>query len=194
MEENVTVSAENRLQSAQPYRDYDFVESRWFAVSVRSGKEKQVSQLISGKGYRVLLPMTTSRKITSTYTRKTSAALFPGYLFCQLNLTETRMPVLTTPDVLGLVGFRNGPVPLRDQEVIALQRIAEAGLKAQPWPYVASGTEVQLLAGPLSGLRGTVVEQRRSSHLLVSVQLLQRTVSVEIQREWAYVAVSREVQ
>jgi transcription antitermination factor NusG len=168
----------------------DSCDNKWFALWVRSGKEKQVCRTVRAKGYSVLLPLTTSRQLSSAAPREVSSALFPGYLFCQLNLMDTRMPLLTTPDVLGLVGFRSGPIPLEDHEVLALRRIAECGLPAHPFPFVPAGCEVRLLAGPLSGLRGTVVEHHKSSHLIVSVQLLQRSISVEIQHEWAYARVA----
>jgi hypothetical protein len=55
---------------------------------------------------------------------------------------------------------------------------------AEPHPTLARGEQVTLCAGPLSGLTGTLVEIRSSLRLVVSVQLLQRSVLVEIERGW----------
>ena len=161
-------------------------QSKWYAVQVRPTKEHKVYGSLLAKGYECLLPFSSFRRLTAKGVGEVRRALFPGYLFCRLNLQENRMPLLLTPDVFGLVGFRGGAVPVEDTEIAAIRQIADAEFTVEPWPYVKAGSQVQLVAGPLSGLSGMVIERSDSTRLVVSVELLQRSVAVQIPSNWAY--------
>jgi transcription antitermination factor NusG len=159
---------------------------KWYALHIRPMKEIRVGESLRIKGYECLLPLSRCRKLTSKGVSESRRALFPGYLFCRIDLSETRMPILVTPDVLGIVGVAGVPAPIGDDEIAAVQQIAGSRISAEPWPYLQPGMRVRLLAGPLSGLCGVVVQQDQADHLIVSVELLQRSVAVEIRPEWAY--------
>lgn len=96
------------------------------------------------------------------------------------------MPLLVTPDVLSLVSVSGDPAPLEDSEIASIRQLAESGMAVTPWPYTPLGSQVQLLHGPLRGLRGLVVAHSKSTHLVVSIELLQRSIAVEIPSDWAY--------
>jgi len=59
-----------------------------------------------------------------------------------------------------------------------------SGLQLQPWPQLAVGSRVLIEQGPLKGLEGIAVDIKKKYRLFISVPLLQRSVSVEIDREW----------
>lgn len=97
----------------------------------------------------------------------------------------THVEVLKTRGVVRLLGERwdrLSPVP--PEEMDAIQRVVQSGTRLRRYPFFPAGTAVRILAGPLAGLRGTfVTEQSRRGLFLISVSLLQRTVSVEIDAE-----------
>jgi transcription antitermination factor NusG len=96
-----------------------------------------------------------------------------------------RLPILTTPGVIGIVGAGKIPIPIDLDEIEAIRAILRSGLAAQPWPSLRVGSKVYIERGPLVGLEGTITNTDKVYRLVVSVSLLQRSVAVEIDREWA---------
>jgi transcription antitermination factor NusG len=95
------------------------------------------------------------------------------------------MPILTTPGVIGILGAGKTPVPVDIEEIEAIRAILRSGLAAQPWPLLRVGAKVYIERGPLAGLEGIVINTDKVYRLIVSVSMLQRSVAVEIDREWA---------
>ena len=151
----------------------------WFALQVRTRNEAGVAEQLSGQGYERFFPLYKVRKRWSDRIKEVDTPLFPGYLFCRFN-PQDRLPILKTPGVMRIVGFKNGPVAVDESEIQALQTIAAAGAPQQPWPFLTAGDRVRIESGPLLGLEGILTEVRRSYRLVLSVTLLQRSVAVEI--------------
>jgi transcription antitermination factor NusG len=109
--------------------------------------------------------------------------LFPGYVYCRLN-PDDRLPVLSIPGVVGLVGFGKGPTAIPDHEIEDIRTIVGSGLLVSPWPFLKVGQVVLIERGPLAGVEGILQEVKKTFRLVVSIQLLQRSVSTEIDRDW----------
>jgi transcription antitermination factor NusG len=155
----------------------------WFALRIRSRCEKTVAANLNEKGYEVFLPLYRCKRRWSDRVKEIEEPLFPGYLFCRLDL-QKRLPILVTPHVLRIVGTGKMPVPVDATEITALQSIVKSGLEARPWPFLRLGQRVRVLQGPLCGVEGTLVAFKRGHRLVVSVTLLQRSVAVEIDHDW----------
>jgi len=106
-------------------------------------------------------------------------------MFCRFSVQERYLAVLTTPGVRGIVGAGKTPVPIADHEIDAIRAVVSSGLNAQPSPYLRAGTRVEITQGPLAGLEGIITCTGKACRLVVSVNLLQRSVAVEIDRDWA---------
>lgn len=157
---------------------------RWFALRVRTSREKLVSTAARHKGFDELLPVYRSRRQWSDRTKTMERPLFPGYLFCRLN-PDDRLPLLSIPGVVNIVGIGRTPVPLDDAEIAAIRSTEQSGLQAEPCPFFTVGQRVRLEAGPLQGLEGLLVNCRNTRRFVVSVTLLMRSVAVEIESHWA---------
>jgi transcription antitermination factor NusG len=155
----------------------------WFALRVRSRAERLVGTALSGKGYEVFLPSYTECRRYSSCVKKIDAALFPGYLFCRLDVNH-RLPVLSTRGVEHIVSCGGVSQPIDEYEIAAIRTVVESQLPALPWPYLRVGNPVRIEFGPLVGLEGQVVFEKSRERLVLSVHLLQRSVSVEIERSW----------
>jgi transcription antitermination factor NusG len=173
----VTAVESDYLPTEVPYTSDP--DRKWFALSVNVRHEKVVSQLLVNKGFETFLPLHTRRHQYDRRVRKFELPLFPGYLFCRVNPT-TRLPVLTTPGVLRMIGAGRVPIPLEDNEIISLQRVANAGIPMSPHPFWQCGQRGRVTIGPLTGIEGTVVGTKQSLRLVLSVTLLQRSVLLEI--------------
>lgn len=158
----------------------------WYAIRVQSKFEKVASISLRGKGYEEFLPLSRSRRRWSDREKELDLALFPGYLFCRFDVRERLLPILTTPGVISIVGAGKMPIPISDGEIGALQAVNRSSLPAQPWPFLTVGSRVRIEKGPLAGLEGIAIHVDKKCRLIVSVQLLQRSVAVEIERDSAY--------
>ena len=161
-----------------------YTSEQWFALRVKSRAEKVVATMAKNKGFDEFLPVYKSSRSWSDRTKVVELPLFPGYVFCRL-IAERRLPLLTIPGALHLVGIGKTPVPIDDAEIAAIRRAVESGLVAEPWPFLQVGQEVRLEEGPLAGLEGILVEASKENRIVVSVTLLQRSVAVAIERHWA---------
>jgi len=162
---------------------FESTAEQWFAIRVKSRCEKVVSAIARNKGFEEFLPLYECRQRWSDRSKAVEFPLFPGYVFCRLN-PQHRMPLLTIPGVLQFVGIGKTPVPIDDEEIIAIQSAVKSGLSAEPWPFLEAGQRVRLEDGPLAGMEGFLVEVRKRFRVVVSVTLLKRSVAVEIDREW----------
>jgi len=155
----------------------------WFALRVKSRCEKLVGSIARNKGFEEFVPVYQSRSRWSDRTKSVEFPLFPGYVFCRMNLNH-RLPLLTIPGVLHLVGIGKMPVAVDDREIAGIQAAVRSGLTIEPWSYLEVGQSVRVNHGPLAGLEGILVEVRKQHRLVVSVSLLQRSMGVEVEREW----------
>jgi transcription antitermination factor NusG len=155
----------------------------WYAIRVRSKFERIVATALSGKGYEEYLPLYHARRTWSDRSKNLELPLFPGYLFCRFDV-QARLPILITPGVVSIVGIGRVPIAISDHEVESIQTMVQSGLLLQPWPQLTVGSRVVIEQGPLKGLEGVTLDIKKKFHLFVSVPLLQRSVSVEIDREW----------
>src|ERR1700745_3641763 len=155
----------------------------WFAILVKTGREKTANLLLENAGYECFLPVNRSTRRWSDRTKLVDVPLFPGYFFCRMN-PSNRLPVLMTPGVIQIVGVGKTPIPVEEEEIAAIQRVGKSGLSTMPWPYIEIGHMARIEEGPLRGLTGIVVKIKSGMKLVLSVSLLQRSVAVEIDRKW----------
>ena len=155
----------------------------WYALKVRAGGEARVNFALDQRGYEVFLPTFVDCRRYSDRMKKVEASLFPGYLFCRIDLLH-RLPVLTTPGVESIVGIAGVPKPIEAMEIAAIEAATRSGAPAMPWPYLSADHEVEIQFGSLAGIRGLVVKSSGADRLVLSIHLLQRSISVEIDRTW----------
>lgn len=155
---------------------------RWYALYVRSRHEKVVESGLRGKGYPAFSPFYRTKRKRVDRIAEVDVPLFPGYVFCHFEANK-RLPILTTPGIVGVVGPGNRPEPVEDHEIDSIRTIALSGRPVQPWPFLRSGQRIRLQAGPLMGAEGIFLRVKNEYHLVVSITLLQRAVSVVIERD-----------
>lgn len=179
-------SLSERMSNETQALSLDASESRvteaqfpWFALQVHAKHEFGVASSLRSRGYDPFLPLHRCRKLWSDRIKLVEAPLFPGYMFCRLNLHQ-RLPVLTAPGVIRIVGHTRRPMPVDEAEINAIQAIVASGLPKEPWPFLRAGDRVRIERGPLRGLEGILVEARGAHRLILSVTLVQRSVAVEI--------------
>lgn len=154
----------------------------WFAIRVKSQYEKITAVSLHNKGYEEFAPMYRSRRYWSDRVKELDLPLFPGYIFCRFNPLH-RLPVLTSPGIVAIVGLGKNPEPVEDCEIARIQAIVSSGVLAFPWPFLRAGQKVTVTRGPLRGVEGFLVTSKNQFRLVVSIHLLQRSVAAEVDRD-----------
>lgn len=166
---------------------------RWYALYVRSRHEKVVENGLRCKGYPVFSPSYRAKRKRVDRIAEIDVALFPGYVFCYFD-SNRRLPILMTPGIIKIVGPGNRPEPVDDHEIASIRTIALSGRPVQPWPFLRSGQRIRLQAGPLMGAEGIFLRVKDEYHLVVSITLLQRAISVVIETDAVAPLLTRERQ
>jgi transcription antitermination factor NusG len=144
----------------------------WYAIRVQAKLEKVASDVLRQKGFEQFLPLYRAKRVWSDRVKELDLPLFPGYLFCRLDLSERLLPLVTTPGVLGIVSAGRDPVSIPDQEIALVQAVVRSGLPAMPWPALSAGSLVLIERGPLAGVEGLVLDADKKCRLIVSVSML----------------------
>ena len=151
----------------------------WYALQVRTRHESGVANYLVGQGYEAFLPLYKCRKRWSDRVKEVQTPLFSGYLFCRFD-PQDRLPIMKTPGVMQIVGVNRVPVPVDEAEISAIQALVASGIPNQPWPFLQVGERVRIESGSLCGLEGILMDFKGTQRLVLSITLLQRSVSVEI--------------
>ena len=153
----------------------------WFAVHTRSRFEKRVASELSEKGIKTFLPLISAKHKWSDRQRLVHLPLFPGYLFVRIAaLQGARIAVLRTTGVTNFVGDRSVGSPIPDGEIQAIQTVLEQCVPIQLHPYLSIGQLVRIRGGCLDGIEGILTSIHGDESLVVSVQLIQRSVAMRI--------------
>jgi transcription antitermination factor NusG len=155
----------------------------WFAIRVRSKHERMVALHLRERGYEEFSPSYKAERQWSDRKKTTEQFLFPGYVFCRFNVLD-RLPLLTVPGVVDLVRFGSTILPIPDHQIEHVRTMVCSGLLITPWPFLEVGQKVLIERGPLAGVEGILTAVKGKSRLVVSIGLLQRSVSTEIDRMW----------
>ena len=161
----------------------EYFDLNWHALYVRSRHEKSVFAQLEAKCHEVFLPLYTVRHKWADRWKTVSLPLFPGYVFCRFSASN-RSSVLTTSGVINLVRGGAEPARIDNSEIEAIQMAVNSRLGTMPYAGLAKGERVVMTGGPLGGLTGTLIGTRRNLRLVLSVELLQRSVLVEIDPDW----------
>lgn len=184
--EKATIDAkrpnQKRNDHSQPSRygrDYAMNDLQWYALLTKARHEKTVRDQLIKNGIQQFLP--TIRRTSQWKDRKTQVEvpLFACYCFAWFQWQD-RLTVLNVPGVLQIVGGGHRPESIPEEEIAAVRAVASGPLPYYGHPYLKEGTRVGVIRGPLQGVTGILICNRRPYRLVISINLLQQAVSVEI--------------
>ena len=153
---------------------------QWYAVHTYPQHEKRVSASLLSRGVTHYLP--TYRKVQRYRNRQTvvlEQPLFSGYIFVRTDPAD-RARILS-PGVVGLVSFGGRPTPIPESDIDLIRRRL-APLNPEPYTEIQTGARVRVMEGPLAGVEGYLVREKPPTRLVINIDLIQRAVSVEVDR------------
>jgi transcription antitermination factor NusG len=153
----------------------------WFAVQTRSRHEKKAIAELQEKGIESFLPLFAERHKWSDRQRIVEVPLFPQYLFVRIAAgSDDRVSVLRTNGVIGLVGTKGIGIAIPDAQIERIQRIISEKIPYNPHLYLNVGKRIRIRGGALDGLEGILTAVNGDETLVVSVELIQRSLAVRI--------------
>ena len=152
-----------------------FPDGAWIAVQVRCGFEASVSKGLYERGYEEFLPSYRDPERRRAIERP----LFPGYVFCRYARFPTHR-IVEVPSVIRLVGIGKVPLAIPDGEIDDIRRVVDSGVYSEPWKFLHAGQHVIVTRGPIKGVRGKLVAEKKGMRLIVSVNLLGRAIAIEV--------------
>ncbi|MGH9469058.1 MAG: transcription termination/antitermination protein NusG [Terriglobia bacterium] len=154
-------------------------DARWHALYTRHQHEKMVGDMLAGKGFDIFLPLYESTRRWKDRLKTLSLPLFPCYVFVHGGM-ERQLQLLTTPGVHSIVAAGGRAAVIPCEEIEAVRRAVENPVHAEPHPFLKCGDWVRVKAGPLEGAEGILVRWKGAFRLVLSVEMLQKSVAVEV--------------
>ena len=151
----------------------------WYALYTKHQHEKKASTYLGKTGFEVLLPTYQSASRRKDRNKIITLPIFPGYVFVRAGLDRT-LDLLKAPGVFWIVGNSNGPIMVPETEIDGLKKIMRSDARVEPHPYLKTGDRVRVRSGSLSGLEGILVRFKNVCRVVLSLELLQKALAVEI--------------
>jgi transcriptional antiterminator NusG len=156
---------------------------QWYALYTRSHCEQLVGDQLVVKGFHIFLPRINAWSQRAGRRHLITVPMFPSYLFLRHAIEKTSyIDIRKARGLVRILGERWDRLSVvPDAEIEAIQTVLEACVPVMPHPYLREGQRVHITQGPLRGVEGILVQSKPAKGLLIlSVDLLQRSIAVEI--------------
>lgn len=151
----------------------------WYAAYTCVRHEKAVARQLADRGLDCFLPLYRTVHRWKDRRKQLDLALFPGYVFVRIDLRD-RLKVLQVPSVVNLVNFNGQPASIHESEIEFLRQRLVGQSQVEPHPYLSVGRRVRITKGPFAGAEGILVRKKDRCRVVMSIELLQRSVSIEV--------------
>lgn len=159
-----------------------FSQPQWYAIRTRSRHEKVVSEQLELQGIENFLPLIKSTRKWTDRVKEVELPLFSGYTFVRMvSSSRERLRVLKTQGVAGFVGINNQGEPIPDSQIQDVRTLLTNDVPFREHPYLRVGQRVRIRGGSLDGVEGILSLQNEDQSLVISLEPIQRSLSIRIQ-------------
>ena len=170
----------NSFQASFPLKQ--LAPPQWYAIHTRSQHEKRIEVHLRQRGISTFLPLERQVHRWSDRRKSVEVPLFPCYAFVQIiPSAQTRSAVLRTDGVIGFVGVRGEGTPIPDSEIESVRLLLSRDVPFASYPFLKIGQRVRIRGGSLDGMEGVIVGGRGKRRLVVSVDLIQRSIAIAVE-------------
>lgn len=152
---------------------------KWWALYTRHQHEKTVATMLTAKGFEVFLPLYQSTRRWKDRKKVIELPLFPCYVFVRGGL-DRRLQVVSTPGIHMILFSGEGVAIIPEAEIQAIQRAVSGPFSVEPHPFLKCGERVRVIRGPLEGVEGILVRKKNLYRLVLSVDMMAKSVAMEI--------------
>jgi transcription antitermination factor NusG len=151
----------------------------WWAVYTKHQHEKRVADMLLAKGTEVFLPLYPADRRRRDRTVRLALPLFPSYVFVREE-PEMRLAIQSTPGVHLIVSHGPKFGVIQEEEIENLRVAVAAERVMKPHPFCRTGSRVRIMHGPLQGLEGILIRQKGLCRVIISIEMLAKSVAVEV--------------
>jgi len=155
-------------------------EILWYAGCTASRHEKRVAEHLAHRDVEHYLPLYEAIHRWNNGRHRVLLPLFPGYIFVRIALRDRRR-VIEVPGFVRLVGFKSLPYALPEADINRMKEALRKGVLAEPYPYLAAGTRVEVRSGPLQGMTGILLRRHNKYRVVISIDLIMRSMVVDLE-------------
>jgi len=151
----------------------------WIVVRSKPRSEKIAYAQLKEKGIEAYLPLLKERRKWSDRKKWVEFPLFPSYLFAKIEIKNSIF-VLQTNGVSSLVKFGEVIAIVQDEVVNAIKLAIDGGYQLTPAEYFIAGNAVEVIEGPMRGVKGIVAQLKGKDRLVIKIDAIQQALSIDI--------------
>jgi len=156
--------------------------AQWYAIRTRSRHEKVATRELEAQGIPVFLPLATSVRQWSDRKTKVEMPLFPGYAFVRVDfLSSDRVRVLQATGVVSFVGPKPAEAAIPEEQIESIRTILLRKIPVEEHLFLTLGQRIRVRSGSLNGVEGILVAVKGMRTLVISVEPIQRSVSINLE-------------
>ena len=153
-------------------------EGKWWVAHTKSRNEKALAHDMVNRDIKYFLPMTWNVRRKTRRTTKSLLPLFSGYIFFCGDEAQ-RIEILKTNRIANLIEVVDQEHFIHD--LVQIERVLRTGEALVPHKYLKKGQKCRIIAGPLLGIQGIIVNIKGQTRLVLQVDMLGQAASVEIE-------------
>lgn len=155
--------------------------SRWYVVQTRSQCENRLIRDLDGKYIENYCPVFQEIRHWSDRLKTIERPLFPGYVFAKFEDSgHARVQILQSQGAVRILGMADRPEPVPEHEIEGIRRVVGCALSCYAHPLLHEGSRVRVKRGVLKGIEGRLVRIKGQTRLVLSVELLGKAISTEV--------------
>jgi transcription elongation factor/antiterminator RfaH len=153
----------------------------WYVLYTAPRAEKKVQIELQKKGFKIFLPLQRTLKQWSDRKKWVEEPLFKSYIFIETELEKNYYDILNTHGVVKFINFEKKPVVVNYKEIETIQLLLgyTEGMEATEENFDL-GQKVEVIAGPLLGLNGLLVQKNGTSHFMMELETIHQKILVNI--------------
>jgi transcription antitermination factor NusG len=157
----------------------DQTSPAWYALYTRHQHEKSAAHILTQKGFEALVPLYSEKHHWGDRHKEVLLPIFPCYLFVRAGM-DRKLDILQTPGIFSIVSSVGQPCVVPEQDIHLVRQLSSNPAKVQPHSYLRTGQFVRVRVGPFAGLAGVLTRIKNISRVVLSVELLQKSVALEL--------------
>jgi transcription antitermination factor NusG len=171
-------------------------DREWYALYVQVNHEKEVAKRLEQKEVNCFLPLIETWSKRRDRRKKIQLPMFPGYVFVNVLLDgHVNLTIVKTPGALSILHNSEGPLSIPSYQIENLKTMVNSVQPLRIHPYLKEGDWVRVVRGPLAGCIGILNRvDLKKGRLIVSVDIIKKSVSVELDLEDVEAALPPKVQ
>ena len=154
------------------------MDKQWIVVRSKPRSEKVAHNELVKKNIEAYLPLLKERRKWSDRKKWVEFPLFSSYLFARIDIKDSIF-VLQTQGVNTIVKFGKQIAIVQNSVIEAIRLAMEGGYELEPVEYFVEGNIVEVVAGPMKGVKGIVAKLKGQNRLIIKIDAIQQALSIQ---------------